>query len=103
MTKGLTISRATRSVLGAALLALACSAPAARAAGPADAAPWQAELVQQAQSEYASFYAYRSGPLWISNDGKPNAAAGSLLELIRTAHFDGLDRVTLGYDELAAA
>lgn len=106
MRKNLTISPAAGSLFSAALLALACSAmaaPAARAAVPGNAAPWQPQLVEQAKSEYASFYAYRSGPLWITNDGTPNAAAGSLLELIGTAHLDGLDPATIGYDELVAA
>ena len=106
MTRNLTIPPATRSILGAALMALACSglaAPAARAAVPVDGASWQAELVEQAKSEYASFYAYRSGPLWIADGGTPSAAAVSLLELIRTAHLDGLDPATIGYDELVTA
>jgi L,D-transpeptidase YcbB len=106
MRKSVAIPMTTRSLLGAALLALACSAGTAlpaRAAEPVDAAPWQAELVKQAQADFGSFYAYRSGPLWIAHDGRPNAAAGALLDLIRTAHFDGIDPALLNYGELAAA
>src|SRR5690606_17709913 len=106
MRKSLANPLTTRSLLGAALLALVCSAGTAlpaRAAEPVDAAPWHAELVKQAQAEFSSFYAYRSGPLWIAHGGSPNAAAGALLDLIRTAHFDGLDPALLGYSELAAA
>lgn len=75
----------------------------ARLSAPLDAAPWQEELVRLAQSEYASFYTYRSGPLWVGTDGTPTVAAGALLDLIRTAHFDGIDPAALGYEELDAA
>jgi L,D-transpeptidase YcbB len=104
--KSLAITPKTRSLLAAGLLALTCTFGTtlpARAADPVNAAPWQSELVGQAQGEYGSFYAYRSGPLWISHEGSPNAAAGSLLELVRTAHFDGFDPAQLGYSELADA
>lgn len=101
-----TLTQAARSLFSAVLPALALSAmaaPAAHAAEPADAAPWQAQLIEQAQSEYASFYAYRSGPLWIAHDGAPNAAAGALLDLIKTSHLDGLDSTAIGYGELVAS
>jgi L,D-transpeptidase YcbB len=106
MMKSLLHSLKIGSLLGAAVVALAgsaASASQASASAPLDAAPWQDELVKLAQSEYASFYAYRSGPLWVGNDGTLKAAAGSLLDLIRTAHFDGLDPAALGYHELDAA
>jgi len=85
------------------LASMALAASPALAADPVNAAPWQAVLVSQAQGDLRSFYAYRSGPLWVSADGVPTAAAKSLLELIETSQYDGLDPASIGQGELAAA
>lgn len=106
MRKRLANSLKIGPLLVAAWLTLAgppVVASEARLSAPLDAAPWQEELVRLAQSEYASFYTYRSGPLWVGTDGTPTVAAGALLDLIRTAHFDGIDPAALGYEELDAA
>jgi len=60
------------------------------------------EVVEQARGDLRSFYAYRDHPLWVSSDGSLDPAAGTLLQLIRTAEYDGLDPAGLGADELAA-
>src|SRR5688500_9889791 len=85
---------ASAVLLGAAMMAAPghaqapAQAPAPAAvqtpAAPANAAPWQAELISQADGEFRSFYAYRSGPLWIGAAGAPNPAAEALLQLVKT-------------------
>lgn len=94
-----------RTVAAAVLPLVLTLAPAYAYAQPVNAAPWQAELIDQSRSinELGSFYAYRSGPLWIAADGTVTPAARSLLELLRTSDLDGLDPGAVGYARAAAA
>lgn len=89
------------AVIPAAVLGTLASP--ASAADPVNAAPWQAQLVARAQGELRSFYAYRSGPLWVTPEGAPTPAAKSLLQLVETAQYDGLDPAAIGQAELVAA
>src|SRR5688572_20302837 len=94
-----------RSVLcalaGGALLSVVPAA--ARAEAPL-LAQLQAAVVEQADGELKSFYAYEDRPLWITADGRlDERAASSLLALVRTARYDGVDPRALGVDDLALA
>lgn len=72
-------------------------------AQPSNAVLWQSEIVSAASGDFVSFYAHRSGPLWIDAEGRPNAAAEALLDLVESAELDGLDRAAVGYNDLTAA
>lgn len=106
MKKPFSLFHSTRRGLAAAVLPLALTlAPAPAYGQPVNAAPWQAELVEQSRNsgELSSFYAYRSGPIWIGADGLVTPAARALLELLRTSDLDGLDPGAVGYSRAAAA
>jgi murein L,D-transpeptidase YcbB/YkuD len=89
-------------LLAAPLMGTQASAQEPASSAPADAASWQAELIEQADGEISSFYAYRSGPLWIGENG-PKAEAAALQELLSSAALDGVDQGSIGYAEAAAA
>ncbi len=91
-----------RSVL--ALAALAVAAPLhAQTAVPVAASALQAALAIQATGDLQSFYFYRQQPLWLLEDGTFNPAANDLIQLLRTAEYDGLDPAALGLGEVEAA
>src|SRR5690606_18992292 len=70
---------------------------------PALLAQLQAAVVEQAEGEFKSFYAHEERPLWVTAEGHLDEAAATLLALVQTAHYDGLDPRALGADELAGA
>lgn len=86
--------------MGGALLGVLPAA--ARAEAPL-LAQLQAAVVEQAEGELKAFYTYEERPLWVTADGKLDRAASSLLALVRTARYDGLDPRALGVDDLALA
>jgi murein L,D-transpeptidase YcbB/YkuD len=80
---------------------LAAAQPAL-ASAPA-ASTLQAELAKNAGGELRVFYAHATRPIWVSRNGSLDPAARSLLRLVQTAEYDGIDPGTLNADELAAA
>lgn len=77
---------------------------AAEPAGSARPPLVPSELVQKAGGEIYTFYAERKyRPLWFGESGTLSPAARSLLELVGTAEYDGLDPAGLGIADLKAA
>jgi len=88
------------------LLAAAIAAAGAQTAHAADgAAPTmlQTALVTQASEELKGYYFHSGRPLWISDAGAISPAADKLVELMKTAEYDGLDPQALGVDQIEAA
>lgn len=86
------------------LLAICLVVPQpAQAAGPLAASPLQAQLAENADGELRIFYAHAAQPLWVSPEGSLDPAARSLLDLVQTANYDGIDPDRLNADELADA
>ena len=63
----------------------------------------QTALVSQASEELKGYYFHSGRPLWISDAGTVSPAADKLLELMRTAEYDGLDPQSLGVAQIEAA
>ena len=92
-------SRALTALVPAALLAAPLTANAAEGGAPL---PLHTLIVEQAKDDLLVFYANRDQQLWV-RDGHLVPAAHTMLELVKTADFDGLDPAQLGADDLAAA
>jgi murein L,D-transpeptidase YcbB/YkuD len=91
-------------VLAAAPLSAHSAAPRPVQAIAAPAAPTlQAVVVEKATGDLRAFYVHQSRLLWVAPDGTLDPAADALLQLVRTADYDGLDRAELGADQLALA
>jgi len=88
-------------VVPAVSLALAVAAPLRAAEGPANP-QLQAQLLKLGDGEFASYYAYGAGPLWIAPDGSLNPAANELLQLMQTADDDGLDPSSFNVEQIQA-
>jgi murein L,D-transpeptidase YcbB/YkuD len=84
-------------------LAIGLAAAQPALAGPPAASPLQAQLAESAEGELRTFYAHASQPLWVSPDGSLDPAARSLLKLVQTAEYDGIDPGTLNAGKLAEA
>ena len=96
----------TLSCFRKALLAAGLAAAAAQPAHAADGAPatmLQTALVAQASEELKGFYFHSQHPLWISDAGVISPAADKLLQLLKTAEYDGLDPQALGAFQIEAA
>lgn len=93
--------RVLGALLGGALIGGA-TAPAA-ASEPALLTQLHAAVVEQAEGELKSFYAHEERPLWITPEGRLGRAAPLLLELVKTARYDGIDPRSLDVDELTLA
>ncbi|HYD23461.1 MAG TPA: L,D-transpeptidase family protein [Croceibacterium sp.] len=94
---------AARSLVRCAILPTLLLASAPAAAAPGAPAELRASLAAQAGGELKTFYAYHSGPLWVTGRGTLDPAARELLRLIETARDDGLDPQALGARPLAEA
>jgi len=96
---------ALRSSLSTVLLSVALVAAApmpANAAGDPVSEQVQSAVLKQSRGDIHAFYAQRSRPLWITSAGSLEPAARSLLQLVQTADYDGIDPVVLGAGDLAA-
>ncbi|MBO9517533.1 MAG: L,D-transpeptidase family protein [Porphyrobacter sp.] len=83
-------------------MALAASASLPAYAQGAGSLQLHSLIVEQAKGDMLAFYTHRDGQVWIKN-GQLDPAAHSLLKLVETAEFDGLDPAALGAPELANA
>jgi murein L,D-transpeptidase YcbB/YkuD len=88
----------------ACLLAVAQPTHAAPPAPSASAFQVQSELVRQSGGELYTFYAGRAyRPLWLDSRGSVTPAANSLIQLLETAEYDGIDPAALGVANLETA
>jgi len=83
-------------------MCLAIPQPAQAADTPA-APPLHAQVADRAEGEMRTFYAHTNGPLWVSREGRFNPAAQTLLALVKTAEYDGVDPDDLHLAELTEA
>jgi len=89
------------AVMGASLLA--ASVVHAQPAEPSVPVALQAVVALQASGDLQAFYYHAQQPLWVTAEGAFRPATQQLLQLLRTADYDGLDPIQLRAGEIAAA
>jgi len=81
---------------------LAAPLPAQAQDGAAAPLPLHALIVEQAKDDLLVFYGNNDHQVWVRG-GRLDPAAHTLLEMAKTAQFDGLDPAQFATDDLAAA